>query len=82
MSDDEIVHQYSKMTLQPRRKAIRNLIDGKTVVSRAAKQQRVPALERVSDDAACRVGLEKKAVLPVRPKIEVSTTLNCAEPIN
>ena len=81
MSDEETVHQYSKMALQPRRKVIRNLIDGRTVVSRAANQQRVSALERVSDEA-CRVGLEKKAVLPVWPKIEVSTTLNCAEPIN
>ena len=37
MSDEETVHQYSKMTLRSRRKRIRDLTGGKSLVSRANK---------------------------------------------
>ena len=64
-------------------KSIRDLIGGKTSVSRAAKkQQRVPALGRIYDKIYTTEGLEKKAVFPVRPNIKFSTTFNCVEPIN
>ena len=55
------------MALRSRRKRIRNLADGKTVVSRAAKKLGVPALKIVNDEI-CTEGLEKEVVLPVRPK--------------
>ena len=63
MSDDNTVHQYNKMTLRPRRKRKRDIRGGKTLVSTEAKQQGLPALETVNDEAYG-VGSEK-AVLPV-----------------
>ena len=63
MSDDNTVHQYNKMTLQPRRKHKKDITGGKTLASTEAKQQGLPALETVNYETY-RVGSEK-AVLPV-----------------
>ena len=71
MSDAETTHQGGKMALRSRRKCIRDLTGGNTLVSRAAKQQKVPALGRV-DDKTYRVGWEEN-VLPVGPKVKVSS---------
>ena len=68
------------MALRSRRKSIRDQTGGKTLVSRAAKQQGVPALERINDEM-CRVGLEK-AVFLIKPKIKLYTTFNFGEPIH
>ena len=59
MSEEETVHQYSKMNLRSRRKSKRNLTGGKPF-SRAAKQ-RLPVLQKENND---RFGSEKNA-LPV-----------------
>ena len=83
MSNGETVCQYSKMSLESRRKIIRDLTSATTLVSRAAKkQQRVPAFGRIDDKIYTAEGLEKKAVFPVGPNIKFSATFNCAEPIN
>ena len=69
MSDEETVHQYSKMTLQFR-KSVRDLAGDKTLVSRAAKNLGVPTLEMINYKIYTD-GLEKKSVLPLTPKIKV-----------
>ena len=79
MSDEETAHPCSKMGLQSRRKRVRDLTGGNTLVSRVAKQQGVTALGRVKDETY-RVGLER-AVFQVGPNIKLSTTFHFAEPI-
>ena len=61
MSEEETVHQYSKMNLRSRRKSKRNLTGGKPF-SRAAKQ-RLPVLQKENNEID-RFGSEKNA-LPV-----------------
>ena len=58
-----------------------DLTGEKTSFSRAAKQQGVPALER-ENDKTYTVGLDKKYVFPVRPKVKVSATFNFDGPFN
>ena len=82
MSDKETVHQYSKMTLRSRKKSIRDLTGGKTMVNRAAKKPRVPAVGMITGKIYPKEGLEKKPVFPVGPKVKFSTTFNLAELIN
>ena len=62
MSDEETAHQYSKMTLRPRRKSMRHLTGGKTLVNGAAKKLGVPTLEIINDEIYTEA-LEKKIVL-------------------
>ena len=69
------------MNLRPRRKSIRDLTSGKTLVNRAAKRLEVPALEMIQDKVY-NEGLEKKYVSLVGPKVKSSTISSCAEPIN
>ena len=46
---DKIVSKHVKTSLWPRRKSIRDPTRGKALVSRAANQEGVPALERIND---------------------------------
>ena len=64
---EETVHQYSKMTLRSRKKSIRDLTGGNSMVSRATKKLGLPTSEIVNDKI-CIEGLEKKILLSVRPK--------------
>ena len=82
MSDEEIIHQYSKMALRPRRKSIRDLKGGKTLVSRVTKKLEVPALQMINDEIYKTEALEKKAVFPVGPNIKFFHHIYCAKPIS
>ena len=80
MSDEQTVHQYSKMTLRSRRKSVRDITGGKTLVSRAAKKLIVPALGKINDKIYTE-GLWKRTVFPVGLEIKLSTTFSFDEPI-
>ena len=80
LSDEETEHQYSKMILRSRKKSVRDLPGGKTLVSSAANKLEGPALEIINDEIYTE-GLEKKVVLSVRPKSKVSITFNFSGPI-
>ena len=70
------------MVLRSRRKRVRYLTGGKTLVSKAIKKLERSALEMIRSGKIYTERFEKKAVFPVGPKIKLSTKFNFAELIN